>query len=298
MSRSGSKVARMFSAAARTYSVSPALQAAWTPAIVRPRASCTSAADGWACTAPFLTDQITAPDRRLRGTALTATIPFVSRLPHGHTNRTRSVQNGVEKRYEGVGPFARAERKYACLTHLLGKYPVPEVVEFDASVPVIVLATIAGRHGQELIAEGHAPTVLRLIGHQLAELQAIDSATIPGLEGEGAAIVHGDFGPQNIVCSLDLTSVAGVFDWESAHVGSPIEDVAWAEWIVRMHHPGAVGNLPELFEGSGLSISWADRQSAMVEQCRRYIAFCEASGWEAPAAEWRRRLAATERWHE
>jgi aminoglycoside phosphotransferase (APT) family kinase protein len=220
------------------------------------------------------------------------------RPPYGYTNRTRRVENGIEKRYEGAGSFARAQREFTCLTHLLGKYPVPEVVEFDDSVPMIVLTTVAGRHGQELIAEGHAPTVLRLVGQQLAELQTIDSSTIPGLEGEGDVIVHGDFGAQNIVCSLDLTHVSGVLDWESAHIGGAIEDLAWAEWIVRMHHPEAQDDLSELFGGSGLSICWSDRQSAMVRQCRHYIAHCEASGLEEPAAEWRRRLVATERWHE
>jgi tRNA A-37 threonylcarbamoyl transferase component Bud32 len=238
------------------------------------------------------------PVRRLRGADLAATIHGVSRLSHGYTNRTRLVQNGIEKRYQGADPFVRAQREFACLTHLLGKYEVPEVVEFDISVPVVAMATVAGRHGQELIAEGHAPTVLRLIGQQLAKLQTIDSASIPGLEGVGDVIVHGDFGPQNIICSLDVTRIAGVLDWESAHVGSPIEDLAWAEWIVRMHHPEAVVVLPELFDGSGLSISWSDRRSAMIQQCRRYIAFCEASEWKAAAAEWRRRLTATGGWHE
>lgn len=222
----------------------------------------------------------------------------MSQLPHGYTNRTRPVQIGVEKRYEGVDSLARAEREYACLKHLHGKYPVPEVVEFDASAPGIVLRVVAGRHGQELIDEGHASRVLRLIGEQLAKLQAISPATVPSLEGKGAVIVHGDFGPQNIVCSFDLAGVAGVLDWEFAHVGSVIEDLSWAEWIVRMHHPEGVEDLSDLFEGSGLSIDWSDRQSAMVEQCRRHLAFCESSEWEAAAAEWRRRLALTEKWYE
>jgi len=40
-------------------------------------------------------------------------------------------------------------------------------------------------------------------------------------------------------------------DWEWAHAGNPIEDLAWCEWIVRMHHPrdvtalGALGILTE-----------------------------------------------------
>jgi aminoglycoside phosphotransferase (APT) family kinase protein len=28
-----------------------------------------------------------------------------------------------------------------------------------------------------------------------------------------------------------------VVDWEFAHLGDPVEDLAWCEWIVRMHHP-------------------------------------------------------------
>ncbi len=194
--------------------------------------------------------------------------------------------------------LAWAQREFNCLTSLVGKYPVPEIVEFDASIAVMVLTPVSGRHGQELIAEGRAPAVLQLIGRQLANLQAINPSTIPGLEGEGTVLVHGDFGPQNIVLSLDLTRVSAVLDWESAHFGSPIEDLAWAEWIVRIHHPDALDELPELFDGSGLSVSWSDRQSAMVEQCRRYIAFCEASGLEAAATQWSSRLAETERWHE
>jgi Phosphotransferase enzyme family len=239
-----------------------------------------------------------SPELRLRGTALTATIRYVSRLPHGYTNRTRRLGSGIEKRYEGAESFARAQREFNCLTSLVGKYPVPEIVEFDPSIPMMVLTSVDGRHGQELIAGGRAPAVLQLIGRQLANLQAIDPSTVPGLEGEGKVLVHGDFGPQNIVCSLDVTRVSAVLDWESAHLGSPIEDLAWAEWIVRMHHPKARDNLPELFDGSGLSVSWSDRQSAMVGQCRRYIAFCEASGLEAAATQWSSRLAETERWDE
>ena len=236
--------------------------------------------------------------RRLRARAQATTIPPVSQLPHGYTNRTRRREGGIEKRYEGAEPFARAEREFTCLTHLIGRYPVPEVIEFDASGPALLLTVVAGRHGQESLAEGHAPRTLRLIGRQLAILQAINPSTIPHLEGEGDVIVRGDFGPQNIICSLDLSSVAAVLDWESAHLGSPAEDLAWTEWIVRMHHPEAVDDLSELFDGSGLSVSWLERQSAMVKQCRDYVAFCEASGWESAAAEWSRRLGTTERWHE
>jgi hypothetical protein len=222
----------------------------------------------------------------------------VEPLPHGYTNQTRRYGNDIEKRYEGVDRFDRAHREFASLSGLVGHYPVPEVVQFDASGPVLIVTEIVGRHGQEAINEGRGAAVLRLIGSSLAELQRLDPSLIPALAGCGDVIVHGDFGPQNILCSLDLKRVAGVVDWEMAHVGSPVEDLAWAEWIIRTHHPDARDDLAELIAGSGLFISWSDRQSSMVRQCRHYISYCEVSGLEAAAVEWRRRLGATERWCE
>jgi hypothetical protein len=224
--------------------------------------------------------------------------PSVERLPHGYTNHTRLIGDNIEKRYEGLDRFVRAQRELASLSGLFGRYPVPAVVHFDASVPVLIVTEIIGRHGQEAITEGHGAAVLGLIGGSLAKLQRLDPSLIPGLGGSGEVIVHGDFGPQNMLFNLDLTAVSGVLDWERAHLGSPIEDLAWAEWIVRTHHPEARDDLPELFAGSGLSGSWPDRQSSMVLQCRHILAYCERSGFEESAAEWRRRLRATERWCE
>jgi hypothetical protein len=222
----------------------------------------------------------------------------MDRLPHGYTNHSRRVDGHIEKRYEGDDAVARAEREYICLTGLDGHYPVPEVVRFDVEVPLVVFAELPGRHGQELIEEGHADVVLRLLGIGLAALQSIDPSLIPGLKGTGDVIVHGDFGPQNALFSAELSRITGILDWEVAHLGTPVEDIAWAEWIVRTHHPSAVEALPELFDGSELYFSWSDRQAAMVRQCRHYIAFCDASGLEPAASEWRRRVTITEQWVE
>jgi aminoglycoside phosphotransferase len=223
----------------------------------------------------------------------------VERLPHGYTNQTRQIGAGVEKTYEGFDSSTRAQREFDCLTGLHRRYPVPQVLEFDASIPVLVTSKIQGRHGQELIEEGRAAQVLRLIGRQLSDLQSFDPSTVPGLTGPGEVIVHGDFGPQNILFTLDgPMSVSAVLDWELAHVGSPVEDLAWAEWIIRTHHPGAIRSLPELFEGSGIWPAWSDRHLVMVCRCRDYIAFCEESGFDAATAEWSRRLRSTEGWGE
>jgi tRNA A-37 threonylcarbamoyl transferase component Bud32 len=238
------------------------------------------------------------PECRLRGRPLLATMAAVEHLPHGYTNLTRRLADRIEKRFEGADAITRAKREFAGLTGLHGRYPVPEVLEFDPSAPSLLLREVVGRHGQELIEQGHSAVVLRVTGTQLAKLQVIDPAVVPGLEGTGDVIVHGDFGPQNILYSVDASDVAGVVDWEMAHIGSPIEDLAWSEWIIRMHHPDAHDDLSELFAASGLKFDWSDRQDWMLRQCRDYLDYCEASEFDEGVAEWKRRLDVTGRWQE
>lgn len=227
----------------------------------------------------------------------------MARLAHGYTNRTRRVRvgvgRGVEKHYDGFDACFRAQTEFTCLRHLSGRFRVPEVLSYDPTAPKIVLREHVGTNGQELLAKGEGASVLRMIGSCLATLQSFHPSLVPSLDGSGPVIVHGDFGPQNILCAPGQTSVSAVLDWEFAHVGSPIEDVAWAEWIVRMHHSDVVDDLPELFSAADLTFSWADRQASMVTQCKRYIARCEEEGGSnAAAAAWVRRLRTTETWHE
>ena len=106
-----------------------------------------------------------APVRcRLRGKPLLATMTAVERLPHGYTNRTRRVGDRIEKRYEGADAVIRAEREFTSLTGLHGRYPVPEVLQFDSSVPMLLLTDVVGSHGQELIDHGRGAMVLGATG--------------------------------------------------------------------------------------------------------------------------------------
>lgn len=41
--------------------------------------------------------------------------------------------------------------------------------------------------------------------------------------------------PTNADLDSDASAVTAVLDWEWAHP-DPVEDLAWCEWIVRMHH--------------------------------------------------------------
>ena len=221
----------------------------------------------------------------------------MNRLPHGYTNFTRRLPGQlVEKTYDGPRRWDNARRELACLTALARRLPVAVVVRHDLTVPQLHLSALPGRHGQDLIDEGHAEPVLRLVGTTLAALQALAVAPVPGLDGDGAVIVHGDFGPQNMLFDLQRDAVTGVLDWESAHIGSPIEDLAWAEWIVRTHHPRAVDALDALFTGLTDRPSWSERQASMVEQSRRVLAYCELAGMTESARVWRDQLRRTEAW--
>jgi thiamine kinase-like enzyme len=176
--------------------------------------------------------------------------------------------------------------------------PVPELTSFDPDVPVLVMRGAAGQHGQELIEAGHGAAVLRLTGSTLRILQQAPTTAVKGLSGDGDVITHGDFGPHNMLYDLDRNVVTAVLDWEFAHRGFPVEDLAWAEWIVRMHHPTIIGSLPALFGDAGTTPDWADRHGAMLRRCEELCQHCEARDDENGAKQWRTRAEATASWTE
>lgn len=221
------------------------------------------------------------------------------RLRNGYTNLTRRLPDGtIEKRYQGPDRFDRAQREHDCLLDLNGRMPLPEIVEVNSQAPWLIMRGAPGEHGQDLIDAGHESEVLHLVGRMLRELHDVCPSFVPSLPGQGAVIVHGDFGPQNLLIDVARRKATALLDWEFAHRGSPIEDLAWAEWIVRMHHPGAVHALPALHAGSGLDFAWSARQRAMVARCEELVRFCEFGSSARGLNRWRVRLATTERWTE
>jgi aminoglycoside phosphotransferase (APT) family kinase protein len=134
-------------------------------------------------------------------------------------------------------------------------------VEVDQAARVVTFARLPGRHGQELIEEGYADRVLEEAGRTLRALH--EDSQVP-------AWIHGDYGPQNLLYDPATFVVTGVLDWEFARRGDPLDDLAWAEWIIRMHHPQAVASLGHLFRGWGQEPPWARRRAAMLASCRRF----------------------------
>jgi aminoglycoside phosphotransferase (APT) family kinase protein len=148
----------------------------------------------------------------------------VEPLDHAYTNRTVGDGSVVVKEFIGPDAAARRDREAACLRALHGLVPVPEFL----GVSGLELSTrfVAGVHGKDLLAAGHAPAVLAACGEMLRRIQQIDPLTIFEEVAPSEVVVHGDYGPNNLLLDPVGMTVAAVVDWEWAHPGGAIEDVA------------------------------------------------------------------------
>jgi aminoglycoside phosphotransferase (APT) family kinase protein len=219
-------------------------------------------------------------------------------LPHGYTNDTRGDGRMVVKRYEGPDAAARRSRERATLARLQGRLAVPATLD-DAESDELRMAFVDGVPGQDLIEAGLAGAVLRACGRTLRHLHHLDTAGIfpDQTDIPGGVVVHGDYGPNNVLVDPATLAITAVLDWEWTHPGDPIEDLAWCEWIVRMHHGAHVDQLAEFFDAYGLQPTWQQRRVAMLTRCQQLLDMCQR--WSDDAAQvWQQRLQITARWTE
>ncbi|GAB2572329.1 hypothetical protein Aab01nite_03330 [Paractinoplanes abujensis] len=219
-------------------------------------------------------------------------------LRHGYTNDTRGDGAVVVKRYQGgIDEALRRGTELAALEKLPPGFPVPRVL--GAPDGALRLEQLGGLHGQDLIDEGLAGPVLRSCGALLRRLQQVDvSAVFPDTAaGTGWVVVHGDYGPNNMLFDQDTFRVTALLDWEFAHPGDRIEDLAWCEWIVRRHHPRQVDALDDLFTGYGVRPSWARRRQAAAAKCEAMVERFR-NGPAAARKKWQENLTLTLAWRE
>ena len=197
------------------------------------------------------------------------------------------------------GPRFAVRGEAGALTALSGRLPVPALIGRDGAR--LIMRFMPGLHGQDLIAAGMARPVLAACGRMLRRIHAIDPALLPsGHPGRaGAVLVHGDYGPNNTLLDPAAQEVTAILDWEWAHTGDRLEDLAWCEWIVRMHHPDQAGALNSFFDSYQDRPAWTARRETMLERCQAMLGM--AQRWQpggATVRQWQRRLAVTGSWTE
>ena len=192
----------------------------------------------------------------------------MERLPHGFTNKTTSEDDVVTKTYIGHGADDRFRTEVECLRALADILPVPPLLY--AAERRLSLTRMSGVHGKDLIevAECVVPSMVAMA--QTLLLIHGTPVNLIELPGTGNTLIHGDYGPQNLLFSPSPDHVVGVLDWEWAHLGEPIEDLATVEWIVRTHHEEAREHLLAFFDAYGTRPAWEDRKATMLERCRRF----------------------------
>ncbi len=216
-------------------------------------------------------------------------------MPHGYTNATVTDGRVVVKTYQGPDRDERQVREELALLRLAGQLPVPTLLHSSAGISTTEF--VPGTPGQEAIAEGHAAEVLYACGRLLAQLQQVTPPVLFDVS-TGPVLVHNDFGPNNVVMAPDLQGVRLLCDWEWVGVGDPTTDLAWAEFIVRLHHPGSVAALDALFDGYGHRPPWEARRSAMADRADAHRQFVRRWHGEQGESLWKDRLAAIATWRD
>jgi tRNA A-37 threonylcarbamoyl transferase component Bud32 len=215
-------------------------------------------------------------------------------LKHGYTNATAADGRSVVKRYRGPDGDLRRHNEITALSGVAGQISVPPLLAVADGE--ITLGLMSGRPGQELLEE-KPEEVLYATGRLARRLATVDLSLVAALDAapDGTVLVHGDFGPQNLLLEEDSAEPTALLDWEFAHIGDPVEDIAWAEWIVRTHHAQLVPTLSALFAGYGAEPPWRLRRQSMLAKCQWLLGF--ARRWPDPAQTgvelWQQRLAAT-----
>ena len=212
-----------------------------------------------------------------------------ARLPYGYSNESWADDTSVWKRYVGFQAAARMRSELSAIEATQGIVPVPQVLSVDFDDSIVRFARVLGVPGQKLVESGHGEAVMLAAGRTLAKLQG-------ALRGE---ITHGDYGPHNLLLDARASEVVLVADWEFAEAnGQLVADLAWAEWIVRMHHPDQVTSIAHLFVGYGTRPPWDERLSAMIEKCAWFSARAQQAGRPSAHRLWEQRRALTSTWVE
>jgi aminoglycoside phosphotransferase (APT) family kinase protein len=181
--------------------------------------------------------------------------------PSASGNSIRWDGSAVVKQY--TGRLHAYDREKAVLEALAGRLPVPR--PFNGSTRgALRLPYIAGINGRELADLGDPGELMAELGRFLRALHEFDVGPLSGvLPGAGRVLVHGDFGHYNAIFETDRSHLTAVLDWEEAHLGDVVEDIAWCEWQFRSRHPRHEWAVRKLLDSYGDAPDAGRREEAV-----------------------------------
>lgn len=212
-------------------------------------------------------------------------------LPYGYTNSTRLENRIVVKTYSGADSQSRFLTELVMYQQLQNMPFMPELVGYDKDALTISMRYVESRHAQDLLEE-YCDIVLFSLGKLARELQLVKIDTI--VESKRNApdvLVHGDFGPQNLLFAPESFSEPYLVDWEWAHFGDRFEDIAWAEWIIRMHYDSNQQMIASLYKGFGIVPLWEARRELMIRKCEKILDFAKRDDNTQAISTWIDRVA-------
>ena len=117
-----------------------------------------------------------------------------------------------------------------------------------------------GRHGARAALDHWEGELRRMQREPLPEMEVVLSwlrNRVP--EAQAAVLVHGDFKPGNALVQGDHLSL--VLDWETAHLGDPLEDLGWITNPVRQREH----QIPGAWERPQIVARWSERTGYSVD---------------------------------
>lgn len=192
------------------------------------------------------------------------------RLPYGWSNGVWRVGSEAVKRY--LGANSAADLEAALLRALQSALPVPAVIAVSArELHMQFVPGINGQPALEGASESEARNMFAILGRLLARIHDLGAALSVELPGQGRSLVHGDFSWPNTIFSEDRSELRALVDWERAHLGDAVEDLAWFEWNVRKWWSPRLYGMTDFFEAYGNRPDWSSRQQTMLLCIDRHI---------------------------
>ena len=210
---------------------------------------------------------------------------------HGYSQHVAWDGEGVVKTFT-ADSLDRRRNELAALQSLHHAIPLPRVLP-TRDPATIRMTFVPGILAEEWVAARGPDRDLRhtrflqQCGEVLRRLHQLGCAPLAGEDtpGQGSVIVHGDLAPYNVIVDAEDGAVRAVIDWELLHFGSPIEDLAWLEWNMRIWYAPTPGVLDALYEAYGSLPAWRDRHQAMIDRCRPHLERSQRPSFPTDVAE-------------